>query len=129
MIKDIKVGTILENSVREFTKVLVIKGGMYGITGWSNLKGTKDADVVVTYLNSFGLEACEVKIVKGDKPVVANAPATTENAPEGDKPTKTSLGKLSAEEVKALAVELKLDAEGTKPEILELLFAHYGLNA
>lgn len=124
MIKDIKVGTILENSIREFTKVLVVKDGMYGITGWSNLKGTKDAKVVVTYLNAFGLESAEVKIVKGDKPVVANAPATT-----GDAPTKASLGKLSAEEVKALAVELKLDAEGTKPEILERLFTHYGLNA
>lgn len=129
MIKDIKVGTILENSIREFTKVLVIKDGMFGITGWSNLKGTKDSKVVVTYLNSFGIESTGAKIVKGDKPVVANAPATTGNAPEGDKPTKASLGKLSAEEVKALAVELKLDAEGTKPEILERLFTHYGLNA
>lgn len=124
MIKDIKVGTILENSIREFTKVLVIKDGMYGITGWSNLKGTKDSKVVVTYLNSFGIESTGATIVKGDKPVVANAPA-----PTSDAPTKTSLGKLSAEEVKALAVELKLDAEGTKPEILERLFTHYGLNA
>lgn len=42
-------------------------------------------------------------------------------------PTKTSLTKLSADAVKALAEKYSLSTEGTKPEILERVFALYQL--
>lgn len=42
-------------------------------------------------------------------------------------PTKSSLTKLNAEAVKALAEKFSLNIEGTKPEILERIFALYQL--
>lgn len=115
----------MENSIREFTKVLVIKDGLFGISGWTNLKNAKESKVVVTYVNSFGLESAEVKIVKGgDKEDSSNAPG---DDTKSETPNKSSLAKLSAEEVKAKADELGLVSTGTKAETLELLYTHYGL--
>lgn len=42
-------------------------------------------------------------------------------------PTKSALTKLNADAVKELAVKFNLSAEGTKPEILERVFALYQL--
>lgn len=138
MTKDIKVGTILENTIREFTKVISVKGGMFGLTGWnSSRKDVEKSTVITIVLNAFGIEATEAKIVgqvgkvKAEEPKDASVDPNASTEPKEDEllPTKASLTKLSAEAVKALAIELKLNAEGNKGDVLERLFTHYELNA
>lgn len=129
-----KVGDIVKNEVNQFTKILSIIDNRFGLSGWTTLPNAKKATVVTTFLNIFGMEALELEVVSKDTSK-ESAPTETKddaNAPTNDKdvvekPTKSALTKLSADEVDALAESLGISTEGTKPEVLERLFAHYEL--
>lgn len=63
-----KVGDIIKNSIGQFTKVIGITNGtMFALSGWSNLKSAKEATVATIFLNIYGLEACDAKVVGSDK--------------------------------------------------------------
>ena len=79
------------------------------------------------------MEALDLEVISGGTSKEStptetkDADTTTDNKDVVEQPTKTSLKKLSAEEVDALAESLGISTEGTKPEVLERLFAHYEL--
>jgi len=128
-----KVGDIVKNEVGQFTKILSIVDNRFGLSGWSTLPNAKKATVVTTFLNIFGMEALDLEVISGGTSKEStptetkDANTTTDDKDVVEKPTKTSLTKLSAEEVDALAESLGISTEGTKPEVLERLFAHYEL--
>lgn len=119
--KVFEVGQIIKNSFGQYTKILSIQDNRYGLSGWSNLPNAKKSNVVTTFLNVFGLEACEVEITDE---VSDEAPTT-----EDTKHTKKSLKALDVEELTALAGEIgvEIDEADKKGDILEKLFVHYEL--
>lgn len=125
-----KVGDIVKNSVGQFTKILSIKDERYGLSGWATLPNAKKSTVVTTFLNVFAMEELDLETVSGSKDDSTSSNDQTGGSNDDksdDKPTKSALSKLSAEEVKAKAVELGLNADGNKAETLELLYTHFEL--
>lgn len=120
------VGTILKNSAGQFTKILEIREGRYGICGWTTLKGAQESEVVTLFLNEFGIEACEPEVVEAGS-VESDDTASDDNADA--KPTKSKLKKLSEDDLKALAVEkgIEIVEDDTKSSILEKLYTHFEL--
>lgn len=115
-----KVGDVVENEIRQFAKIISFRNGVYGFSGWTTRENALKATIVNKFINIYGVASANLKLVKGAK---VNAPASTEST--DNKPTKSSLSKLPVVEIKKLAEELGLSIEGTKPEILERLFAHF----
>lgn len=93
----------------ELAKYLVISEEIY--------PSNEDGSLQDTALELYSVQ--EIPTVVGDQFV---ADGKMEKVP-----TKTSLTKLSADAVKALAEKYSLSTEGTKPEILERVFALYQL--
>ena len=94
--KAYKVGTILENSLRQFTKVISVRRGVYGISGWSARKSAEKATVATKFVNRYGLKFAGAKVVtKGGSAKKSTAKASTSsksaNAPadKGSKSTAT----------------------------------------
>ncbi len=123
-----KVGQILENSMRQFTKVISVKNGIYGISGWMALEHAKKSVVATNFVNIYGLTYANARVVGGGKSAKpAPAAAGSDTTATKDKPTKSQLSKLNAESRRALAEKLGLSTEGTSAEVLERLCSHYEL--
>jgi len=117
-----QVGDVVVNEVRQFAKIISIRNGVYGFSGWTTLPNAQKATVAQKFLNSYGAQSANLQVVKGASKVTAPADEFGSN---DKKPTKSSLVKLNAEAVKALAEKLGVNTEGTKPAILERLYTHY----
>lgn len=115
MINKIAVGAILENDLRQFTKVISFKRGLYGISGWTSKANAEKATVAMQFLNSFGMKFANIRVVKTTGSKVA--PLTRESA-KSAKPTEAQLNKMSAADVKALADSMGIKAP-TKKEAIE----------
>ena len=103
MFENVKVGTILENSIRQFAKVISSKNGMYGLSHWGTREQAMKSTVAFKFLNVYGLQSGNVRIVKADRiktyPSVGNSAsttgATTSSKPKGKGTvkSKTSIAK------------------------------------
>lgn len=78
--KEYKVGSVLKSSVGEFTKIISIKNGVYGLSGWTTLGNASKATVANLFVNGYGLEYAGVTVEKAgtDK---ATAPAKSAGTP------------------------------------------------
>ena len=66
MTQDFKVGAILENSVRQFAKIIAVReGNIYGLSGWTTRESAEKATVAHKFVNSYGLEYAGARVVKG----------------------------------------------------------------
>lgn len=119
----LKVGDVIKNEVGQFTKVISINDGRYGLSGWTTLTNAKKATMVTTFLNEFAIETLAFDIIDAE----SDDELHTSDDQDTDEVSKEALAKLSAKEVKAKAVELGLNADGTKAETLELLYTHFEL--
>ncbi len=120
-----QVGTILVNSVGQFTKIISFRNGRYGLSGWvASRTNAEKANVAFKYVNTSGLAAISVQIVKGS--AVKPAPAASKVAPT-KKPTKAKLSKLSVAKLTSMATKLKLSVSEDKGTLLKTLFAHFEL--
>ncbi len=120
-----EVGTILANSVGQFTKVISFSNGRYGLSGWvASRTNAEKATVAFKFVNTYGLDSMNVQSVKSSsKSAAPAAPKASSDA----KPTKSKLSKLSAEKVKSMTAKLGLSTDGSKADMLKKLFAHYEL--
>jgi hypothetical protein len=81
-----KVGSILENSIRQFTKVIFLKNGVYGLSGWTSREHAEKATVVRQRVNKYGLQYACVKAVTS---------SADKSAPSQTKATSTSKTKAA----------------------------------
>lgn len=123
---EFKVGQILENSLRQFTKIVSLRNGIYGITGWMSRDSAIKSSVAHKFVNVYGLQYAGARIVKGSKPAETTA-STGNGADTGEKLSKSSINKLNGDDARALAEKEGLSSEGTVKEVKERLIAHFGL--
>lgn len=119
--RSLKVGDVVVNEVRQYAKILSFSNGVYGLSGWTTLGNAEKATVVQKFLNTYGVSQANLRLVKGASS--NNAPALDESTDK--KPSKSSLKKLNVEQLRAIAEAKGINTEGTKPEVLERLFAHF----
>lgn len=62
-----KVGMILENPIRQFSKIISHKNGVYGLSEWSNRINAEKATVAYIHLNIYGLQYANVRIIEVKK--------------------------------------------------------------
>lgn len=62
-----KVGMILENPIRQFSKIISRKNGVYGLSEWSNRINAEKATVAYIHLNIYGLQYANVRVVETGK--------------------------------------------------------------
>ena len=106
------VGTILTNKLGEFTKVISLRNGIYGITGWvKKQKKAEEATVATKFVNKFGLKYAGVSIIKKGK-VSKEAPKETE--PETGDDDELDLTKAKGDDLKAYAEKNDIDITGLK---------------
>lgn len=127
MTTEFKVGQILENSLRQFTKIVSIRNGIYGITGWMSRESALKSNVVHKFVNIYGLQYAGSKVVKGGKTSAPEVEGNGKTDADLDTPSKSSINKLVAADAKALAEKEGLSSEGTAKEVKERLVAHFGL--
>jgi hypothetical protein len=87
-----KVGSILENSIRQFTKIITAKNGIYGLSGWMSREHAEKATVVRQRMNKYGLQYACVRIVTGSVERAAPSRTSTPSA----KVNKTSTKKTGS---------------------------------
>lgn len=125
--KKFVVGMILESPLRQFTKIISFSKGRFALSGWTSREHAEKATVPQIYLNIYGIQQANLRIVSGSsKKDKAQAPASSAGSTTGNKskkPTKADLKKLSAKEVKALAEKLGVDASGNRPEVEERILS------
>lgn len=123
---EFKVGQILENSLRQFAKIITIRNGIYGLTGWTSREAAEKTNVAHKHVNEYGLLYAGAKVVKGGK--VSNAPETKDEAPTAsDAPSKSSINALKADDARALAEKEGLSSEGNAKDVKARLITHFGL--
>lgn len=112
-----KVGQLLENSIRQFAKIVSVKNGIYGLTGWTDRRSAEKSTVARVFVNVYGLRNASVKSYGKTESVKDTA---TVSKPETakvveEKPTKAYINKLSANDAKALCKKVTgVDAENGK---------------
>lgn len=120
-----KVGDILRIPEGKFTKVIYIKGSIYGISGWTfSQRNAEQANASFKRINKYGLRNIGARLVNStnDEPreetVIDNEVVEPETVEEGTY-TKSELeGKLKPEVVE-IADELGLNKKGTKAEVID----------
>jgi len=120
MVTDYSVGAIVQNSLKQFAKVISIKNGLYGISGWTTLPNAEKATIIAKYVNIYGLKYAGAVVVKADSSKATHAKAEKTSS---EKFTKTQLNKMNAQEVKDLATKLKIDNSGNKKDVIERILA------
>lgn len=85
----VKVGNLLENSMRQFAKVISVKNGVYGISGWTTRVSAEKATVVAKRINKYGLINGNVRVTKGGDASSANAPADDNKASGASRAART----------------------------------------
>lgn len=73
---DFKVGAILVNSMRQYTKVISFKRGVYGLSGWTTRDNAEKATIAHIHVNVHGLTYANARVATSDaKKANAKAPA------------------------------------------------------
>lgn len=88
MSKGFKLGAILENSIRQFTKVVSVRNGVYGITGWMTRQAAEKSSVAHNFVNAHGLRFAGARVV-GEAETPTASPKGDE-APKASKPKKAA---------------------------------------
>ena len=88
MTRDTKfpVGAVLANDYGQYTKVISVKNGIYGLSGWMpNRPSAEKSNVAQVFLNVYGLTYANARVVskpgKGGKTETVEAPKTAPVAP------------------------------------------------
>jgi len=71
------VGQILVNDLRQFTKIISLKNGVYGLSGWTSKENAEKATVAHKFVNVYGLKYANLRVVSAGPKVKATAPAET----------------------------------------------------
>jgi len=53
---------ILENSIRQFAKIISVKNGVYALSGWMTRENAEKATVAMKHVNVFGLQYAGVRV-------------------------------------------------------------------
>ena len=69
------VGQILVNDLRQFAKVISCKNGVYGLSGWSSKENAEKATVAHKFVNVYGLQYANLRVVSTETKAKASAPA------------------------------------------------------
>lgn len=106
MLKEYKVGDILENSIRQFAKVISIKNGIYGLSGWTSKENAEKATVAYKYVNGYGLSYAGVKLISSGSSKKTEAPSVkasskTTTTKESKPKAKATGGKSTKKSAKA----------------------------
>lgn len=100
-LKDYKVGNILKNEVGQFTKIISIKNGVYGISGWTTKGNALKATVAHNFVNGYGLKYAGVTLeAAGKGNTAAKAPAVKSN-PTAKTPAQKAAATKKANAAKA----------------------------
>jgi hypothetical protein len=126
-----KEGTILENEIRQFTKVISFKNGVYALSGWMTRENAMKSTVAKVFLNIYGARHANLRAVrvasKDKESTTTKSEVTTSSvSSNGSKTTKYSkadLKKLDAKGLKALAEKLKLDSKGKRADVEKRILA------
>lgn len=92
---DFKIGALLENSIGQFTKIINVRNGVYGLGGWATRANAEKQTVAHIHLNGYGLRINGIKVVSGKGGKAAPA-EPTKAAPKARAPRKTSAKKAPA---------------------------------
>ena len=122
---EFKVGQIIENSLRQFTKIVSVRNGIYGLTGWQSRESAEKSNVAHNFVNVYGLRYAGARIVKGG--TASNAPETEGSTDATEKPSKSSINKLNAADARAFAEKEGLSTEGNAKDVKDRIIAHLGL--
>lgn len=88
-------GTILKNKIGQFTKVVSVKNGVYGLSGWTTLKNAEKATVARVFVNKHGTRYAGCTVEKEGKKVKESAPASNDaNTDPVEKATGPKLKEL-----------------------------------
>lgn len=108
-------GDILQIPEGKFTKVIYVKNGVYGISGWTfSRRGAEKGNTAFKRINKFGMRNLGAKKVSSDEPVEKDEMPERE-----DKYTKSQLNGMLKDEVVEIAEELGFKKSGTKKEVIE----------
>ena len=85
-VKTYKVGQILKSDSGQYTKIISVRNGVYGISGWVNEKSAKKSTIAMKHVNRHGLANARLIATSGK----ANAPAKKDANKVVEKTTDTS---------------------------------------
>lgn len=122
-----KVGDLLLNSVGQYTRIISIHANRFGLSGWTTKVNAEKANVATKFVNIYGLEAAQVKVVGKGASKKSEQSASEETGSDDKKPTKTSLNKLNAKAVSEYVESLGIEVASTRAENLEKLYTHFEL--
>lgn len=93
MSKALKIGSILETPTGEFAKVINVRNGVYGLSGWTNRKNAERATVAHVHMNGRAIRNnSDIKVMSATSskaaPAKSDAPAAPK-APKAEKPKST----------------------------------------
>jgi hypothetical protein len=74
---EFKVGDVLVNDLGQFTKIISLKNGKYGLSGWSTRSSAEKETTARQFLNIYGLKAANLRVLSSASIVKAKAPAKT----------------------------------------------------
>ena len=101
-----KVGDILINDLNQFTKIISLKNGKYGLSGWSARSSAEQSNVARQYLNIHGLQSANLRVVSSASKVKSapdNTLGKTAKEIAAEKKALKEAEKKAKAEAKALA--------------------------
>lgn len=120
----ITVGAILENRLRQFCKVISVRNGVYGLSGWTTRAHAEKATITQVHLNVYGLRNASVKVVSGSsesEPTQESAPETEETEVAEEGLSEKELNKLSADDLKELAETMGVEYTNKKDTVERII--------
>lgn len=125
------VGALLQNSVGQFTKIISVKNGVYGLGGWTTRGNAEKQTVAHKFVNEYGLQYANAKVVSGTSSPKAKAKSddnadaagSTNTADDKTAKVKAKLKAMSAKEVKAYAEKLGVDNTGNRADVEKRIIA------
>jgi hypothetical protein len=127
MSQNFKVGDLLINTVGQFTRIISVQANRFGLSGWTTRVNAEKANVATKFVNIYGLEAAQVRVVGKGTSKKTEDSASEEKGSDDNKPTKASLNKLNAKAVSELTESLGIEVASTRAENLEKLYTHFEL--
>lgn len=83
-----QVGAILKNPLRQYTKIISVKNGVYGISGWQSRENAEKSTIAMKHLNVFGLQFSGVRVVEQADAKTSKKSAKSKPSDEAGEPTK-----------------------------------------
>lgn len=79
-----KIGDILVNELRQCAKIINVKNGIYGLSGWTTQGNAAKAKIAEKHLNIYGLEYLNYKVIKSGPKAKTTAPEVAEGDEKAD---------------------------------------------